>query len=237
MIEPTPKGSPHDEIYYAHRVSHVTRGNLDVDMNAGGGTTRNAVENITYPDKKHLLEGDYKLYVQNYAQRETIDTGFEVEVEYEGKVFHFSYPKAVKTKENIPVAEFRYSKTKGLEIVKSLPSSQTSKTVWGVPTETFHKANVVMLSPNHWDERAIGNKHYFFMLDGCANEDKARGFFNEFLTQELDAHRKVIEVVGAKMKTENSDRQLSGLGFSSTQRNSLLVRVKGSFTRTVKVVF
>ena len=50
-------------------------------------------------------------------------------------------------------------------------------------------------------------------------------------------HRKVIEMVGSKMKTDHSERQLSGLGFSSTQRNSLLCRVKGSFSRVIKIIF
>ena len=94
-----------------------------------------------------------------------------------------------------------------------------------------------MFSPNYWDDRTVGNKHYFFMLDGCLNEDKARGFFNEFLIEELNTHRKVFEVVGSKMKTEESTNQLSGLGFSSTQRNYILARVKGSFSRTIKITF
>ena len=124
-----------------------------------------------------------------------------------------------------------------MEIVESLPSSQAAKNLWGIPTQTFHKVSVLMLSPNYWDEKTVGNKHYFFMLDGCLNDGKARGFFNEFLTDSLNVHRKVFEVVGSKMKTEESDRQLSGIGFSSTQRNYILCRVKGSFTRTLKITF
>ena len=94
-----------------------------------------------------------------------------------------------------------------------------------------------MMSPNYWDGRGIGNKHFFFMLEGCRNEGKARGFFNEFLKSDLDQHRKVMEMVGNKLKTEESDRQLSGLGFSSTQRNSVLCRVQGSFNRIIRIKF
>ena len=94
-----------------------------------------------------------------------------------------------------------------------------------------------MLSPNYWDDKEIGNKHYFFMIDGCANESGARGFYNEFLHKDLDKHRKVLEVVGNKLKTATASEQLSGVGFSSTQKNSLLCQVKGSFTRVVKIVF
>ena len=113
----------------------------------------------------------------------------------------------------------------------------STRTIWGVTTNTFQKVNALMLSPNYWDGQGVGNKHYFFMLDGCRNESTARGFFNEFLKSDLDAHRKVIEMVGAKMKTEAADNQLSGLGFSSTQRNHVLCRVTGAFTRVIKIVF
>jgi hypothetical protein len=74
-----------------------------------------------------------------------------------------------------------------------------------------------MLSPNFWDSRDIGNKHYMFMLDGCKNDGSARGFYNEFLSAELETHRKTMEIVGARMRTDETDDQLSGLGFSSTQ--------------------
>lgn len=84
-----------------------------------------------------------------------------------------------------------------------------------------------MLSPNFWDDKSIGNKHFFFMLDGCKNPDSVRGFYNEFLMQDLYPHRKTFEVLSAKMRCEPSDDQLSGLGFSSTQRNKLSVRVDG----------
>jgi hypothetical protein len=43
-------------------------------------------------------------------------------------------------------------------------------------------------------------------------------------------------MVGGKMKI-SGEEQLSGLGFSSTAKNTLICRVKGSFTRTLKIVF
>ena len=94
-----------------------------------------------------------------------------------------------------------------------------------------------MLSPNYWDDQTIGNKHWFFILEGCKNEGRARGFFNEFINPNLDKHRKVLEVLGSKMTTEESDKQLSGVGFSSTQRNQAVVKVSGKFTRTLKINF
>ena len=98
---------------------------------------------------------------------------------------------------------------------------------------------MVMMSPNHWESTgsAIGNKHFFFMLDGCANPDPARGFFNEFLKEELNVHRKVFEAIGSKVKAEYSPDQLSGLGFSSTQRDSILCKLSGKFNRVIKLTF
>jgi hypothetical protein len=228
-------------IYYGRRHSEVSGGQLDVDMNAGGGApghgSRTAVENIVYPDRKKMREGTYKLVVNNFRRMESNDVGFEVEMEFDGVVYSFAYSRPLRDKEEVVVAQFKYTHKGGLEILNSLPSSQTSKTVWGITTQTFQKVNVVMLSPNHWDGQPVGNKHYFFMLDGCLNDGTARGFFNEFLSADLEPHRKTMEMVGSKMRAEESNRQLSGLGFSSTQRAELLVQVNGSLSRTVKILF
>lgn len=226
------------EIYFANkgRLSPCG-GTLDVDMNAGWGTTRTPVENIFYTRRASMREGIYQLFVHNYATRETVDVGFEVEFDWLGTVHRYSHAKAVKDREIVPVVKFKYSAAGGVEIIESLPSSQASRNVWGLKTQEFQRVNLITLSPNYWGERPTGNKHYFFMLAECQNDGQARGFFNEFLKEQLNPHRKVIEVVGAKLKTAEASDQLSGLGFSSTQRNDVLVRVKGSFNRTVKVIF
>ena len=229
------------EIYFMNRSNtSPCGGRLDVDMNAGTGTTREPVENIFYGDRSRMKEGVYTLVVHNYRQREMTNVGFEVELDYMGTVHHFAYTQAVKDQARITVAKFRYSRKDGIEFIEAMPSTvgaQAGREVWGISTQTFRKVNVMMLSPNHWDDLNVGNKHYFFMLDGCVNDDQARGFFNEFLKEELNPHRKVIEMVGSKMKTETSNQQLSGLGFSSTQRGSVLCRVKGSFSRIINIVF
>ena len=80
-------------------------------------------------------------------------------------------------------------------------------------------------------------KLYFFILKDCANPVGCRGFYNEFLNQELTEHRKVLEIVGSKITTKEDTKQLSGLGFSYSQRNSILCRVQGTFNRTVKILF
>lgn len=226
------------EIYFANkRALSPSGGMLDVDMNAGSGTTRTPVENIFYTRRTSMRAGVYELFVHQYSKRESVDVGFDVEFDWLGTVHRFSHPQAVRADARISVVKFRFSVADGVEIIESLPSSQASRTVWGLKTQEFHRVNVVTLSPNYWGDRPVGNKHYFFLLADCQNEGQARGFFNEFLKEELNPHRKVIEMVGAKLKTAEAADQLSGLGFSSTQRNEVLVRVKGAFTRTVNVTF
>lgn len=224
-------------IYYASKRDLQTGGELGVDMNGGRGTTRSPVENITFPKRSRMTSGEYKLSVHQYSKRETQDPGFEVEMEFDGNVHNFSYAKPVTQGQYVQVCKFRFTQKEGMTILESLPSSQTSKKVWNLSTQAFHPVRAIMLSPNHWDNREIGNKHFFFMLEGCVNEGSARGFYNEFLSEALTPHRKVLEMVGAKMKTDTTMDQLSGLGFSSTQRNHLICKVTGAFTRTLKILF
>ena len=239
MIEPDGR-----EIYYGqYRKGRrndfsPNGGQLDVDMNAGGGTTRTPVENIYYSDTSKMKSGRYKLYVNQYNQREKVDFGFEVEVQIRGEVTRYSYNKPVISKGIVIVIEFDYdAKTGEFKIVNSLKGDTVSKEVWGLKTNEFHKVSMMMLSPNHWDGQGVGSKHFFFMLNGCQNEETARGFFNEFLCSDLNQHRKVFEALGSKMLTTPAPDELSGVGFSSTQRASVLCRVTGSFSRTIKILF
>jgi hypothetical protein len=228
---------PGHEIFYAHKVSPKTGGQLDVDMNAGGRHTREPVENIFYPSMRTMTPGVYTLVVHQFSQRETDNVGFDVEIDVQGSVYRFTYPKALTHDERVKVAKLRYSHESGIEIIESLPASTVSKAVWGLPTQQFHSVSAITLSPNHWDGHGVGNKHYFFMLDGCVNDGSARGFYNEFLNPDLDQHRRVFELVGAKVRTVPDAAQLSGLGFSSTRRDHVVVRVTGATKRVIKVMF
>jgi hypothetical protein len=231
VIEPN-----RNTIYFGAKRSG-TSGMLDVDMNANSGNTRQGVENITWINKDRMKEGVYTVLINQFCKRETVDVGFEVEIEYNGEMHSFVYEKALKNKENVQVAKFKFSWKNGIEFIESLPSTKRSKEMWGISTQTFQKVNMIMFSPNHWDDNKVGNKHYFFILENCLNPDKTRGFYNEYLKEDLNQHRKVFEVLGSKIKAEKSDKQLSGLGFSSTTKNSILCKVTGSFTRTIKINF
>ena len=49
---------------------------------------------------------------------------------------------------------------------------------------------------------------------------------NEYLRADLEKdHRRVFEALASRAKAEYNDNQLSGLGFSSTQRNELVVKI------------
>lgn len=221
-------------IYYSSKNNRQTTGQLDVDITDPGRDI--AVENITWSNKDKMLEGRYRFLVHNYSHNGG-KTGFTAEVEYDGIITSFAYNKELRNNEKVEVAEIDFSKKTGIKFLKSLPSTTASREIWGLQTGNFHKVTMVMNSPNHWDGNETGNKHFFFMLENCVNDGQVRGFFNEFLTEDLTKHRKVFEVLGSKMRVAESDNQLSGLGFSSTQRNQITCKVTGAFTRMLKITF
>lgn len=216
----------HDHIYFSNKRGW-TGGVLDVDMNAGGGTTREPVENVVWMNK--MPNGSYKIVVNNFSQRETSNVGFVVEVECGGKVSHFSYNKAVRQKQDVHVATLHMVEGTNSRIEIGDPTvtaSNISQTKWGLSTEKYVKVDVVTLSPNYWGGNSVGNKHTFFVLHGAKNDEPTRGIYNEFLHPRLEPHRKVFEVIGDKTKCQPTDGQLSGLGFSSTKRTDIIVRVQ-----------
>lgn len=219
---------PNNHIYFGNKRSGYTGGYLDVDMNAGGGQSRDAVENVIYTDRSKLRPGRYQVFVNQFSRRESIDVGFEFEIEVDGNLHKFAYNKPVGQDHNIEVAYIDVDNNGNITVVPILPASTSykSKNEWGIDTMKFQKVSCVMLSPNHWEGNSVGNKHYFFMLDECKNPDPVRGFFNEYLRADLERdHRRVFEALASRAKAEYNDNQLSGLGFSSTQRNELVVKV------------
>lgn len=222
--------------YPVKRRKSPNGGMLDVDANGGDGIMENPVENIFYAKKNTMMNGEYTLKVNQFSQREYKNAGFEVEIDIMGTVHHFVYDNPLSTNRTIEVAKL-IVKNGEITVKPILNSTTSSKEVWGIKTNEFLPVTMVMNSPNYWDGEGVGNKHFFFMIKGCVNDGSARGFYNEFLKAELEPHRKVMEIVGSKKKVAESNNQLSGVGFSTTQRNTIVCRVTGSFTRTVKVKF
>jgi len=221
--------TPFNHIYFSNRQDGRT-GVLDVDIQVPG--TKTAVENITWKTKSKMQDGTYAFFVDNFSGKNT--KGFRAEIEFDGKIYSYDYNKPVTS--DVIVAEVTL-KNGEFTIKHSLPESNVQKEVYNVKTNQFQKVSMLTISPNYWDNQQIGNKHYFFILDKCLNDEAPRGFYNEFLDNTLDKHRKVFEILGNKTKCELSDKQLSGLGFSTTKRNSLICKVKGTFNRTLKIKF
>lgn len=231
----------HDNYGFGQRVGwnnrkdYISGGVQDVDYTAEPGTNI-PVENITYPKMSTLKEGKYLFKIHNWESRKNPRSGFKAEIEINGEVYEYEYSEPVGNKEWITVAEATL-KSGVFTIDHKLESKSSSKNIWGVNTQSLTTVKTILNSPNHWDGESTGNKHIFFMLEGCTNPDEGRGFYNEFLSNDLKDHRKVFEVLGSRLKTPKSEDQLSGLGFSSTQRNEALFKVTGNFIRMIKVKF
>lgn len=233
-----PKGGEH--IYFGYVKSRRTRGELDIDITnpieqcrASNGV---AVENITYPSKEYMIPGTYKFFVNQFAYRGS--QGFKAEIEVNGEIHSYEYNTPVRG--NVDVAEVILDQAGNFKIVDKLPGncSMISKDVWGIKTLQFTPVSVVCYSPNYWDEqKGIGHQHLFFMLKDCINPEEPNGYYNEFLKPELEQHRRVFEALGAKAHVKDVDDQLSGVGFSLTKRNDLIIKVKGATERVVKVKF
>jgi hypothetical protein len=240
VYEPVGRGaaSLYDHIFFGAKRGH-TGGCLDVDMNAGHGTTREPVENVVWTNR--VPDGAYKVVINNYTQRETTNPGFVVEVESGGKLSHFTYNKIVRQKQDVIVCTL-HMKGGAIERIEAgdpgVSSAAVKQTKWNLTTEQFVKVTTVTLSPNYWGDNAVGNKHTFFVIDGCKCDEEMRGIYNEFLHPRLESHRKVFEIIGDKTKCKPNGDHLAGLGFSSTKRDSIVLRVrngKGQRTYTVKV--
>lgn len=223
-------------IYFGNMVSYRTGGDLDVDVR-WPREGKAAVENIAWPDKNRMIPGEYKFYVHMYAHRGGKD-GFRAEIEFDGNIYQYNYSQNLRQGESVLVATVTLDSRGNFTIKHNMPSESASRDIWGLKTNNFVPVSVVMYSPNYWDEQqGIGHRHYFFMLKDCVNPEQPNAFYNEFLKNELDQHKRVMEALGNKLAVVDADDQLSGLGFSATKRNDVIVKVKGATERVFRVKF
>jgi hypothetical protein len=221
------KESKGEEIYYSHKQSRKTNGWLDVDMI---NPTEIGIENVAWQNKLHDME--YLFFVRNYNGGS--NSGFKVEIEFNGESFNYHYQNPSYNDVNIATVTIKNGE---ISIKHHLPETNSSRELWKLETNNFHKVNLICLSPNHWDNDQFGNKHYMFMLDGCKTSTSIRGFHNENLSPELLKHRKVMEVLGATNMIQPNGEHLAGIGFNSTVKDELIVKCSGSFKRMLKIKF
>lgn len=228
-----------NEIYFSNcrkpSLSSMT-GQLDVDIIHPNGKV--AVENITWSDKSKMQPGVYKFFVNQYSG--SARNGFRAEIEFNGEIHSFNYSNSMMAGQDVHVADVILDTNGEFTIKKKIfgNSKISNKTVWGISTNEFTPVSVVCYSPNYFDEQdGIGHRHLFFMLNGCKNDEEPNGYYNEFLKSELEKHKRVFEALGSKCHVEDSDDQLSGIGFSMTKRAELIVKVKGATERILKIKF
>lgn len=222
-----PKG---EEIYYGHKHSYKTLGQLDVDMIRPHSV---GVENIYWNDMSKLVDGKYRFYVHNYDGGNT--TGVKAEIAVNGSVYTYQINENFKGSRDIAYITIKNGNIESIEHCAPVVDAIGEK-VYDLTTGQFHQVNLVCLSPNYWKDN-VGNKHYFFFLEGCKSPEKLRGFHNEFLNSDLTPHRKVLDVLAHTMQVESTDGQLSGLGFNSTIPDELIVRYQGKQKGIIKIKF
>jgi hypothetical protein len=212
------------EIYYSAMRSKNTGGWLDVDI-IHPKKDEPAVENIQYKNRHNMTPGDYLFRVHQYDYRGG-DRGFKAEIEFDGRIYNFIYPHKLSQKEYVDVARVTLHDDYSFTIKNFLENKVGDLEEWGVKFNSFIPVSLVCYSPNYWGDNAYGNKHIFFMLKDCVTDERPNPWFNEFLVNELNDHRKVMEALGSVAKVEESDNQLSGIGFSFTQKNKVTLKVK-----------
>lgn len=230
-----------NEIYFGNcRKPSMSRcgGQLDIDIThpMEQMVGKPSVENITWADMSRMKPGAYKFFVNQYAARGS--KGFKAEIEFNGEIFAFEYNSPVSG--NVQVAEVILDENGNFSIKEKLSgsSSISSREIWGVNTNQFVPVSVISYSPNYFDEQdGIGHRHLFFFLKGCINPENPNGFYNEYLDNSLARHKRFFEALGAKCHVEDTEDQLSGLGFSMTKRAELIVKVKGATERIMKIKF
>lgn len=222
-------------IFFGSKRDNSTTGELDVDI-ISPTRGRAAVENITWLNKSRMPRGTYQFLVNCYSNRGG-RSGFKAEIEFDGQIYSFDHNRELRHGENVYVANVEFD-GETFRLVEKLPSGVSSRDIWGLKTNQFVPVSVVCYSPNYWDEQTgVGNRHYFFMLKDCVNPERPNGMFNEYLKEDLLKHKRVFEALGSKMAVADSADQLSGVGFSSTRRGDVIVKVKGATERVLKIKF
>jgi hypothetical protein len=219
------------EIYFGNKRNPTTGGNLDIDITQPNGKL--AVENITFPSLSRMTEGVYKLFIRQFSARGS--KGFKAEIEFNDELYSYTYDKPVQG--DIQIAEVTL-KNGVFTIVHKLPVVDgigVVKTIYNLETNQFHKVNLICLSPNYWGESNVGIKHYMFMLQNCKTDVPIVSFHTEDLLPELAKNNAAMRDLAYMTMIEPTNKQLAGLGFNSTVKDEIILKLTGSFKRVVKI--
>ena len=206
----TPDG---EEIYFSHMKSSKTGGWLDVDI-INPEKNKTAVENIQFKHMDRMIDGTYLFRVHQFSYRGG-DEGFSAEIEFDDTIYSFDYPHKLSQKEYVEVAKVELRNgTFALSDLITGNTFYTSGNHWNINLGEFVPVSLICFSPNYWNGNEFGNRHIFFMLKDCINDTNPSGWFNEYLNNELHPHKRVMEALSSRMRVEDTENQLSGVGFS-----------------------
>lgn len=227
----TPNG---EEIYFRNKRGRCG-GWLDIDMNAGSGSSMTPVENIRWSNGQ-ARQGKYQFFVHNYSERGKGNTPFKVELEVNGKIYTFG--GALPNRGKVTAFTFDYIKGQQPNIAGA---SYASSDAWSVSVNGFVKVKGITESPNLWGEKKVAHvgHHIFFLLEKIkdASEGKGRGFFVETLKPELYEVRKTLEAYTANTPIEGvNEASACGVGYSKDSEWDLIVKVtSNNSTRMIKI--
>lgn len=226
-----------EHVGWNHRQHLPSGGVQDVDYTNVAPVGYIPIENTTFPSLEKLKEGIYTFKIHNWDFRTPTTGGFKAEIAFDGQVYRFIRREPLQHKEWITLAKLEL-KNGHFKIIEMMENDTTPIKIWGLKTNQFVPVSAISYSPNYFDEQeGIGHRHLFFFLKDCVNTEEPNGYYNEFLKNELAEHKRVFEALGAKCHVEDTEDQLSGIGFSMTKRAELIVKVKGATERIMKVKF
>jgi hypothetical protein len=221
--------TPFTTIKYNNKNDHSSKGDLDVDMIRPSSV---GVENIVFSNIPP--DGTYVFMVENFDGG--THKGFKFEIQLGNEIFTYHYPHNLSYKGVVKIATITV-KNRQMSIEHHVAETATNKTIWNLETGQFHKVNLICTSPNHWGDNKIGTKEYFFMLQDCKFDNPLRSFHPDQLHSNLHAHRKSIELLSNFKLISPTREQLSGIGFNTTVRNELIVKVSGTHKRVLRIIF
>jgi hypothetical protein len=225
-----------EHIYYSAKTACRYGGFLDVDMNAGAGTTNEPVENVRWT-KGQAPVGTYKVFANLYTTHRGCprETPFTMEIEVGGQVVtRYGTVRRVNSGNRIAdmeeVASFLYQPGVPLNLASERPTGLTTTNGWGLTPNTWVPVTAVVQSPNLWGtpQRDSHGPHAFVLLEGCRDtqDGLGRGFYTEMLKSTLQPVRSVLEAYTATAEITGKDQATAcGLGLSPTGTGALALRV------------